>query len=694
MSLLPPQHFPIIGGLDLITPAIRTESGHAIAALNYEPIERGYGRLQGFQRYDGQPKPSEATYYVLDFDAGTAAISEGDTVTGATSGATGKALIDAVVSTGSYGTSDAAGYLVLTTVSGTFQDDENLQVSAATKCVADGTAALRGASNDTDHTTWIRDAIETARALIAKPTGSGATRGGFILNGDRYVFRNNAGGTAGQLFKATSTGWVAQTFGRTLGFTSGGTTEIEEADTIEGATSGATATVERVVLTSGSWAGGDAAGRLILSGQSGTFQAENLDVGASTNIATVAGNSAEIALPANGRYEARIENFFGASDLTRAYFVNGQGTAMEWDGSVLVPIITGMTTDTPNHIEAFKNHLFLSFPGGSLQNSSIGDPYTWSPVTGASEIGLGTNVTALLDVLENAMVVGGVDRVAVLYGDDSNNFYLRRFSSESGVQEWSMQLIGTPIYVDNRGIRSLSTTERYGNFTLGTISRMVEPWIRAKRASGATIKAAMRCRVKSQYRLFFSDGTGLTVFFGRKYPEILPFDLGLTVEWATSGEDASGNEILMFGDDEGWVYEMDAGTSFDGESIDARCRLAFNHLGSVGFEKRLHSAVLEVDCKGPTTLKMTAELSYAAPDNPSPALLTFDVSGGGAFWDEDAIYGDFYWSAAAEGQAKAPLDGIGENVSIAIIHSSTYEEPHVLHGLTINASRRRRKRLG
>lgn len=695
MTQMAPQHFPLLGGMNLITPAIRTDPGHVIAAKNYEPIERGYGRYQGHERFDGQPKPSQASYWILNFDAGTAAISEGETVTGATSGATGKALVDAVVTSGAYGTSDAAGYLVLTVVDesgGAFEDDEDLQVSAATKCVADGTANQRGASNDTDDTTWIRDAIETARALIAKPTGSGPTRGGFILDGSVYVFRDNAGGTAGQMFKSTSTGWVLQTFGETLAFTSGGTTEIEEGDTIVGATSTETATVDRVIVTSGSWAGGDAAGRLIISAKSGTLQAENLNIdGGASNVATIAGDSVAITLPAGGLYEVIIENFFGASNLTRAYFVNGVGTAMEWDGDTLVPIVTGMTTDTPNHIEAFRNHLFLSFPGGSLQNSSIGDPYEWAVLTGASEIGLGTDVTGLLDVLESAMVVFGRNRISVLYGNDQNDFDLRRFSSESGAEPGSVQLIGTPVYVDNRGIRNLSTTERYGNFVMGTISRMVEPLIRAKRAAGITVKASVRSRVKSHYRLYFSDGTGLTVFFGRKYPEILPFDLGVVIEWAISGEDVSGNEVLLFGDTDGWVYQIDAGTSMDGEAIAAYCRLAFNHLGSVGYENRLHKATLEVDCSGPTTLSMTAELSYAAPNNPIPAEIDFTVSGGGGFWGE-AIWGQFYWSASAEGIAEAHIDAIGENVSVTVAHSSTYEEPHVLHGLTINSSPRKKKR--
>ena len=81
----------------------------------------------------------------------------------------------------------------------------------------------------------------------------------------------------------------------TLAYTSGGTYEIVPGDTITGATSGATARVVSVGQTSGTWAGGDAAGTFILDTVSGTFQAENLNVGANSNVATIGGASSAVA---------------------------------------------------------------------------------------------------------------------------------------------------------------------------------------------------------------------------------------------------------------------------------------------------------------------------------------------------------------------------------------------------------------
>ncbi len=68
-----------------------------------------------------------------------------------------------------------------------------------------------------------------------------------------------------------------------------GATEIKKGDVIQGLSSGATATVTDVVLLTGTWGGGTAAGFLYLESKSGNFQNdENLTIVGSTGSATYA----------------------------------------------------------------------------------------------------------------------------------------------------------------------------------------------------------------------------------------------------------------------------------------------------------------------------------------------------------------------------------------------------------------------
>jgi len=77
-----------------------------------------------------------------------------------------------------------------------------------------------------------------------------------------------------------------------IAFTSGGTGEILEGDVVEGSVGSAAAEVIKVVVNSGTWAGGNAAGYLSFRKQVGTFEAEDLNVvEGQANIATIAGDS-------------------------------------------------------------------------------------------------------------------------------------------------------------------------------------------------------------------------------------------------------------------------------------------------------------------------------------------------------------------------------------------------------------------
>lgn len=124
-------YYPLMGGLDLITPAIAIPPGKVIAGVNYEPHPGGYKRIDGFERFDGRPQPSGQSYWIVSFDAGSLEPRVGLMVRGATSGASG--ILEAVaLTTGSWAGSDAAGHIVLRVISGTFQDNETLNVEQPT----------------------------------------------------------------------------------------------------------------------------------------------------------------------------------------------------------------------------------------------------------------------------------------------------------------------------------------------------------------------------------------------------------------------------------------------------------------------------------------------------------------------------------------------------------------------------------
>ncbi|MDI6789398.1 MAG: hypothetical protein QME44_01725 [Thermodesulfobacteriota bacterium] len=657
-----------------MSPPLTIAPGKLLYSKNYECDMMGrYKSIQGYERFDGQPKPSDASYWALNFDAGTAAVSEGNTVTGATSGATGKALIDGVVTSGAYATSDAAGYLVLTVVTGTFQDDENIQVSAVTKCVADGAATSRGASNDTDDDTWLQDAIEAARTLIQAVPGTGNILGVWQYNGVKYALRNNAGDTATDMYKSSTSGWTLCALGYRLNFTTGMAAFVENETVSQG---GVTAVVKRVVAQSGTWGAGTAAGYLVIYTLAGGNFAAGAITGSIAGAATASGAQTTNTLTKSGRYEFENINFGGHAGTIKMYGVNGVNQAFEWDGSTFTPIVTGMTIDKPNHLRGHKNHLFLIFKGGSIQHSSIGMPYIWTPITGAAELMIGEEITGAEVLPGDVLGIWGRNKTALLYGTSAADWELKIHAREVGAIEWTIQNMALPVYLDDRGLTSLTATDVYGDFSAKSLSNIIKPLIDDKKT---LVISSLRVRGKDQYRLFFSDDTGISLtIHGDKVVGFTRLDYGNPALCACSVENTRGDEELFFGSDTGYVYQLDSGQSFDGSAIETFARLPFNHLKSPLHKKRFRSMTLEVE--GRTTIYYAPDFSYGDPQYPAAA--SFNLNSGGGYWDQ-AVWGVFYWSESTVGTAQALLDGIGLNMGLLMRTSEAYEDPHTLQGLLL-----------
>lgn len=526
-----------------------------------------------------------------------------------------------------------------------------------------------------------QSAMDAARAAITAVPGSGDVLGVWYYKGSLYAFRNNADGTAAVMHKATASGWTAVPMSKQLDFTSGGTYEIFEGDEITGATSGATATVKRVVTTAGSWSSGTAEGYVIFDSQTGTFQAEDLNVGTNLNVATIAGDSAAVTLPAGGRYEFITYNFYGSSDLHRMYGVNGVGKAFEFDGTTFCPITTKMDVDTPTRVIAHKKHLFLAFPGGELQHSGLGEPLSWSPITGAASLSVGDDITDLI-INVGALTIFSKGSVSVLYGSDSSDWQLETLNDEAGCLPWTADKIGQAIYMDNRGVRQLEATQAYGNFSFGTLTQAIQSFVHGKLSSGVQPTAAVRVRAHTIYRVFFEDNSGISIFLGKRNPECMLLDLGKKVTCAVSAETENSVERIWFGSDDGFVYEMDKGRSFDGEPIDYYIRLPFNHLGAPQVGKRWHKAALECNAGGEASLHVSADFDYGDPSEPSFPGVGLTVQGGGGFWDLNN-WDQFYWDAPLEGIANCYLDGFGKNISLLIVGSTADEPSHLLQGITL-----------
>lgn len=659
-----PAGIAFAGGWDQVTPPLSLPSGFVRAVQNWEAdIIGGYTRTKGYERYDGRASPSAATYSILNITL-TGAIAVGDTVTGVTSAATG-----VVIATGS-------GYIAVTKISGIFQI-ETLNVAAAPQATTTSTAQLNGASTALLRAQYKNLAADEYRDDIAAPTGNGAVRGVIRFGNVTYVWRNNAGITATDIWKSTATGWSQITLFNEVSFTLGGVTAPAEATTL---TQGAnTALIKRVVLTSGTWAAGTAAGRLIVATPApGAFAAGAATVGA-INL-TLSGAQTAITLAVSGRYEFVVENFGGSTATKRIYGCDGVNRGFEFDGTILVPITTGMTTDKPNRVYTHKNHLFFFF-GASVQHSGPATPYIWSVVLGAAELAMGDTVTGFAtqpgSETVGALAIFTRNRTSILYGTSALNWQLVAYRAELGAYAYTVQDTGKTMFLDDQGITTIEAAQSFGNFSHNAISARIKTWLNSKRT--LAVESCVS-RDRSQYRLFFSDGYALYVTFnGKKVVGIMPMYLSDPVTCAYSSEDSDGTETIFFGSSDGMVYQMEKGTSFDGDAIIHYFNLAWNFIKSPRTIKRFFDIMFEISGLGYAAFYFGYLLGYGSTDVAQPDEQSLTTSFAAANWDE-FTWDEFVWDGQTLMPSVAGMGGEGENVSISIRGSSDYHETITFSG--------------
>ena len=670
----------LAGGLDQITPSLSLKGGVARYAANFEcSVTGGYSRIAGYERFNGMTSPSNTDNprEIIIVDAIANAPTIGQTIT-ASGGGTG---VLAYI---------AGTKLVLTETAGSISDGDTLTGPGGSI----GTIVTVGGQPETPlESALITNAIaDIYRSDITAVPGSGRVLGVVEMNDVVYAFRNNAGGTATDIYKSTSSGWSQVPLLYTVAFSAGTTVPAEGSTLTQG---GVTATVKRIMLEAGAWTG-TAAGQMVIAAPvGGNFTSGAATIG-TTNL-TLGGAQTAVTIPKDGQYEFVVTNFAGQEGTTRIYGVNGVGTAFEFDGTILAPIRTGATTDKPTHVVAHKGYLFLS-QGSSLMFSAPGQPFCFAAADGAAEIATGYDVTGMIVMPTGtgaaSLGVSSRSNIGVLYGSDSSDFSFVMMNTGTGSLPFSLQSMAQVMAFDDRGALSIQTALQYGNFTQTTVTNSVLPFINEhiNMFTCATLN-----RRRSQYRLFFSDGAGLYItLVNGKLAGCMPVYFPDPVRCAWEGKWSDGEDYCLFGSDDGFVYQMDKGTSFDGDEIEFLLQLNFSPARSARTLKRYRKAALELAAESSQArtyveFHAAAIIGYDSPEYNQPVSAGYTQLVGSSRWDSFA-WDEFFWDSNGLEPVEMSLDGTSENMALLLYGSADYIAPFTINSGLVHYSPRRMMR--
>jgi len=145
---------------------------------------------------------------------------------------------------------------------------------------------------------------------------------------------------------------------------------------------------------------------------------------------------------------------------------------------------------------------------------------------------------------------------------------------------------------------------------------------------------------------------------------------------------AGGTEVIFFGSDNGFVYQMEKGTSFDGETKDCYIELAFTNSKSYRGLKKYRRITFEMNGTGYSIFSASYDLSYASSEFAQPDTTSNAVDLAVARWDE-FVWDEFVWDGSPLTNLSLSTPGHGENIAVRIQVSGINFTPALFSGAFI-----------
>lgn len=328
--------------------------------------------------------------------------------------------------------------------------------------------------------------------------------------------------------------------------------------------------LKNIVLESGSWAAGTAAGRIELVPAAPLNNTSTSGTGAYNKIVTgsvvrIAGNSILTAsnvirtkLPGTMKlradethYVGHTYNFYGNDEQLECYMANGAGRAV-WAKLYNVPT-TGYTLALPAllvGIEQYRSYgniyaeavesldvpkfvsrlsrlcLALGYKGGNVAVSVVNEPFNFSGVLGAQALPMGDELTGLLEAVGDSTLVFGRRSISRLTGI-ADNIATATIAPDSGALPYTCVIVGrTPMFTDQNGVSVIEQSMTYSDFVGKRASDKIQSELRPKLTTSFTsteiggVYCAVGIRSKNQYRLIMKSGKVYSFCMTDEQPQI------------------------------------------------------------------------------------------------------------------------------------------------------------------------------
>ena len=343
----------------------------------------------------------------------------------------------------------------------------------------------------------------------------------------------------------------------------------------------------------------------------------------------------------------------------------------------------------------FKNQLFF----GKSNLLTFTAPYTdndFTAAAGSGTISLGAVITGLI-VFRQQLIIFTESSIFQLVGNTIADFQLQPVTTDIGcVDTDTIQEVGGDImFLGPDGLRLLSGTDRIGDFGLGVVSKAIQKEVTSFITANTSFTSVV-IRNKSQYRILGyntnitqenAQGILGTQFSGQGGEGMAWGELRGIRAYVADSRFYQNTETIVFANDDGYLYQMEDGNSFDSLNIQTTFATPFMPINDPRVRKTFYKAFLYTDPQGSVSFDMSLKLDFDQRNSIQPTQIEFNNDTG-----EVAFYGSASYFKAGQASSvyssklvtlfETQLIGSGFTASIQFESDST-DPPFSLDAITL-----------
>jgi hypothetical protein len=338
----------------------------------------------------------------------------------------------------------------------------------------------------------------------------------------------------------------------------------------------------------------------------------------------------------------------------------------------------------------FKNHLFF----GKDNLLTFTAPYTdndFISANGSGVISVGADITGLV-VFRQQLIIFTNSSIFQLTGNTIADFALQSVTLDIGCPNTdTIQEVGGDImFLGPDGLRLLSATDRIGDFGLAVVSKGIQKEVTDFIAANTSF-ASVVIREKSQYRILgyntnisatSAQGILGTQFAGQGGDGMSWSDLRGIRAYVADSKLNENTETIVFAHDDGYLYQMEQGSSFDGGNISSSFSTPYLPINDPRVRKTFYKMFLYTDPQGSVTFNSSLKLDFDQKDSIQPPQISINNSTGSVAFYGAGTFGTATFGTKLLSVFETQIIGSGFVVSLQFTSDST-DPPYSLDAITL-----------